>query len=163
MRSSPAFAGLALELPVVTLADRVACGLLPTAGAFGASVLLRHDLPLPAVAAVVAGLGLAAIQVRNWTRSKARPTLLLEQLPDGSLQVTVPGAAPVPATLGRRTRRLGPSVFLEVHFASGGRRRRYARWLTRFDVPRGALRRWTVVLPTCGRVLARDGRPVTLA
>ena len=151
MRSSPAFAGLALELPAVTVADGLAIALVPLAGTFAGWVLGRHEWEGLAVLAPVVALGIAVIQVCFWTRSRRRPSLWLELLPDGSLQVRRARQGPVPATLGRRTRRLGPSVFLELGFAFGGRRTRYGRWLTRFDVPAAVLRRWTVVLPTCGR------------
>ncbi len=152
MRSSPAFAGLALELPAVTVADRVATALALAAGAFVGWIAARHGAVGLAVLAPLAGLCVAAVQVYAQARSRRWPSLRLERLPDGSLQVCRAGQPPVAATLGRRTRRLGPSVFLEVDFAFGGRRMRYGRWLTRFDVPAAALRRWTVVLPTCGRV-----------
>ncbi|HET7203091.1 MAG TPA: hypothetical protein VFI92_06950 [Steroidobacteraceae bacterium] len=142
---------MALELPAVTVADRVAAVLALLAGVFPGWILARHGLPGLAALALVVAVGTAAARIRIWKRSRLRPALRLELLPDGSLQVCGQGQNPRPATLGPRTRRLGPSVFLEVDFASGGRRARYGRWLTRFDVPEAALRRWTVVLPTCGR------------
>lgn len=151
MRSSAAYVGLALELPAVTVADRLAAALVLFAGVFGARVLAVHGQPALAALAAVLALGTVAIQVRHWTLSRERPAVLLERLPGGALLASTAGEAPARATLGHRTRRLGPSVFLEVDFAFGGRRTRYARWLTRFDVPAAALRRWTVVLPSCGR------------
>jgi hypothetical protein len=142
---------LALELPAVTVADRVTAALVLLAGVFGARVLALHGQQALAAMPAVLALGTVAIQVRRWTRSRERPAVLLERLPSGALQVSTAGETPARATLGHRTRRLGPSVFLEVDFAFGSRRMRYARWLTRFDVPAVALRRWSVVLPSCGR------------
>ena len=55
MRSSPAYAALALELPPVTLADRLAAGLTMAAGAYGAAVLTGQDQV--ALAAVMALAG----------------------------------------------------------------------------------------------------------
>ena len=150
MRSSPAYAGLALELPATTLAARVPAVLVPLAGAFGVAVALRLGFDAAAaVPALLAGAALA-MQARNWTRSGRAPALRLECGADGTLQLHGAAPAPVRATLGPRTRRLGPSVFLDLRFAIGGRERRLGCWLTHFDVPAGVLRRWTVVLPARG-------------
>jgi hypothetical protein len=163
VRSSPAYAALVLDLPVVTIADRATAALAVLAGAFGAWVLARHGHTAIACVTLCAGATVACMQVLLWTRSSLRPRLRLERDPDGALRVHARGTTPVPATVGPGTRRLGISVFLDIRFVRNGRRARYGRWLTPFDVPAAALRRWTVVLPSSGRRLARDGRPVTLA
>lgn len=149
MRSSPAYAGLALELPARTLAERATFVLVPLAGACGAWVLWRHGhaVPWAGVPAALA-VGVLAMQARLWTRSS--PRLRLERRQDGALVLVGLGPVPLVAALGPRTRRLGPSVFLDLRFAICGREHRLSRWLTRFDVPGGTLRRWTVVLPSCG-------------
>jgi hypothetical protein len=151
VRSSPAYAGLALELPAVTVADRVAVVLVLAAGAFVGSIGYRQGFAGVAVSTASLAVGVAVMQWRIWTRSRLLPPARLELLPGGSLQVRLAGQGATPARLGHRTRRLGPSVFLELHFASGGRRMRYGRWLTAWDVPTAVLRRWSVVLPVCGR------------
>ena len=151
MRSSPAYAGLALELPAVTLADRVAVVLVLAAGAFVGSIGHRQGFACVAVSTASLAMGVAVVQWRMWTRSRLRPAARLELLPDGSLQVRLAGQGATPARLGQRTRQLGPSVFLELHFAFRGRHMRYRRWLTAWDVPTALLRRWSVVLPVCGR------------
>ena len=152
MRSSPAYAGLALELLAVTVADRMAVVLVLAAGAFVGSIGYRHGFAGVALSTASLAVGVAVTQWRIiWTRSRLRPAARLELLPDGSLQVRLARRGAAPARLGHRTRQLGPSVFLELHFASGGRRMRYRRWLTAWDVPPVVLRRWSVVLPVCGR------------
>ena len=151
MRSSPAYAGLALELPSVTVANRLAAALAIGAGTYGANVLAGQGATAAGVVVACAGLAAAGVQVANWTRARTRPGLRLELRPDGSLQVRAGTGTAVPATLGGGTRRVGPSVFLDVHFAIGGRTRQYRRWLTPLDVPAAVLRRWSVVLPRSGR------------
>ena len=163
MRSLPAYAALVLDLPAVTIADRATAALVLLAGAFGAWVLYRHGHTAIAFVTLCAGSTVACMQMLLWTRSSLQPRLRLERDPDGALRVYARGMAPVPATVGPGTRRLGASVFLDIRFVRDGRRARYGRWLTPFDVPAAALRRWTVVLPSSGRGLARDAPPVTLA
>jgi hypothetical protein len=163
VRSSPAYAALVLDVPAVTIADRATATLVVLAGAFGAWVLSRHGHAAIACVTLGAGSAVACMQVLLWTRSSLRPPLRLERDADGALRVHARGAAPVPVTVGPGTRRLGASVFLDIRFVRDGRRARCGRWLTPFDVPAAVLRRWTVVLPSSGRRLARDGRPVTLA
>jgi hypothetical protein len=142
---------LALELPAVTVADRAAVVLVLAAGAFVGSIGYRQGFAGVAVATASLAVGVAVMQWRIWTRSRLRPRARLELRPDGSLQVRLAGHGAAPARLGHRTRQLGPSFFLELQFTSGGRRMRYRRWLTAWDVPRAVLRRWSVVLPVCGR------------
>jgi hypothetical protein len=118
------------------------------AGVFGGWVLARHGFGLLAATAPLVAL---AVSARVWTQSRLRAGPRLERRADGTLSVCGAGETAIPALLGRRTRRLGPSVFLEVGFVRNGRRTRYVRWLTPFDVPANTLRRWTVVLPCSGR------------
>ena len=150
MRSSPAYADLVLELPSVTVADCVGAALVVAAGAYGVAVFAGQGFPMLALAVGCASLVVAARQVLIWTRSRRRSVWRLELCPDGSLQVCVHGG-PVAATLGPRTRRLGPSVVLDLQFTLGGERSHYQSWLTPLDVPAHVLRRWTVVLPFSGR------------
>ena len=85
-------------------------------------------------------------------RWSAPPEALRLRLgPDGALYLQAGNAPAAVATLGPGTRRLGPSVFLDLRVASAGRRR-VCRWLTPLDVTDADLRRWTVVLPHCGGV-----------
>jgi len=151
VRSSPAYAALGLELPPVTLADRLAAGLAIAAGAYGAAVLADQGQVMLAIVVATAGALATASQVIRWARSRRRAPLRLERSADGSLQVRVGAGPAVPAEIGAGTRHLGPSVFLEVRFASGGRTTLYRGWLTPFDAPAAVLRRWSVVLPRSGR------------
>ena len=151
MRSSPAYAALALELPPVTFADRLAATLTTVAGAYGAAVLARQDAVALAAVVALTGAVATAMQVVRWARSRRRAPWRLERGADGLLHVRAGAAPAAPAVLGRGTRRLGPSVFLDVRFAFGGRTALYRRWLTPLDVPGDLLRRWSVVLPRSGR------------
>jgi hypothetical protein len=163
VRSSPAYAALVLDLPAVTVAERASVALVLLAGAFGAWVLGRHGHTAFAFVTLCTGSTLACVQMLLWTRSRLRPRRRLERAPDGALRVCVGGVFAVPATVAPGTRRLGASVYLDIHFVLDGRRARYGCWLTPYDVPGAELRRWTVVLPSSGRGLARDAPPVTLA
>jgi len=149
VQSSPAYADLVLELPRVTVADRVAVALSIVAGGHGAAVLAGQGATTAAL--VVACAGVLAATHLTWTRSRRSPAWRLERCPDGSLQVRTGGGGAVPAVLGHGTRRVGTSVFLDLRFAIGGRTAGYRRWLTSWDVPVQVLRRWTVVLPSSGR------------
>jgi hypothetical protein len=152
VRSSPAFAGSDLEVPAVTLAERASAVLPWLAAAFAAWVCARHELALAGVLPVLLAACVTARQNQCWTRSRSRPALVVEYRTDRVLRVRLRDDGPFPAVLGGGTRLLGPSVFLDLRFAVGGRQVRCRRWLTVFDVPADTLRRWTVVLPTCGRV-----------
>lgn len=151
MRSSPAYAGLVLELPPVTLADRIAAVLVAVAGAHGAAVLAGQGATTAAAVVVCASALVVVGQAAGWTRTGRRAPLRLERRPDGSLRVRTAAGYAVPAWLGTGTRRVGSTVFLDVRLAIDGRPARYRRWLTRFDLPRAELRRWSVVLPGSGR------------
>jgi len=133
----------------VTVADRVSVLLAGFAGVFGGWVLARHGFGLLAATVPLVALVVAA---GVWTQSRSRAGPRLVRRADGTLSVCCAGETAVPAVLEGRTRRLGPSVFLEVGFVRNGRHTRYVRWLTPFDVPANILRRWTVVLPCSGRV-----------
>lgn len=150
MRSSPAYVGSSLELPAVTVADRIAAALVLLAGLFAAWAFGRQGAAGPAVLALGAAFAAAAQQAISWTRSNRQATLRLERLADGRLQVRRGASTPVPASIGAQTRLLGPSVFLDLTFATGGHGERCRRWITPFDAPAQALRRWTVLLPSAG-------------
>jgi hypothetical protein len=151
VQSSPPFGVSSLELPAVTIADRAAAGVGLFVGPFLGYVLWRHGLPFLAVLAAGGTTVAVVMQAFSWTRSRLHPPRWLECAVDGQVQVRVGGGPPGPARLRSTTRRLGPSVFLDVEYTHGRRRLRYRRWLTALDVPADALRRWSVVLPTCGR------------
>ncbi len=154
MRSSPAFAALDLELPPVTLAARLAGVLVPLAAAYAAGALLVQGHDGPAVL-VLAGAALECV-LRLVRRRSARPgTMRLRLGPDGALYLLAGDAPAAVATIGPGTRRLGPSVFLDLRVATAGGCRRVCRWLTPFDVAAADLRRWTVILPHCGGMASR--------
>lgn len=150
MRSSPAYAGSSLELPAVTVADRLAVAMVLCAGLFAAWGLARQGAVGLAGLALAAAFVAATQQAVSWTRSKQQPPWRLERLADGRLQARRGSLAPVPAAINTRTRLLGPSVFLDLTFATGGNGERYRCWITPFDAPAQALRRWTVCLPGAG-------------
>lgn len=151
MLSSPRFGASALELPPVTVADRGAAVVVLLAGPFLALVAWRHGLQPWAFVSVTGAVVAFTIQVRSWTRSRLRPALQLEAAPAGTLRVRLAGGAPLPARLRPASRRIGPSVVLDVEYTVGPRRQRHRRWLTAWDVPADAVRRLTVVLPRSGR------------
>ncbi len=152
MRSSRQFASSPLELPPVTVVDRGSAVLMLMAGAFLAWEFARQGQIVAAagagaLAAVAAGWMRRSWQIASRSRLQA---MALRRLGDGRLQVVVAGVSAVAATIGAGTRLLGPSVFLELHFAFAGGRVRYRKWLTPLDVPAEVLRHWIVVLPHGG-------------
>ena len=134
----------------MTVADRAAAVLVLLAGAFAAWACVRAGSAGLAAAAGTASVVTATSQAFFWTRSRSRPRLVLERLGDGRLQARRGDVRPVPLSIGARSRLLGPSVFLDVTFASGSKTVRCRRWITPCDVPAQALRRWTVLLPSAG-------------
>ena len=152
MRSSPASADSSLELPRVTAADLAAGALVALATAFLAWAVVRSDGSMAAVLLpVLAGGTIVAAQARSWIRSRRQPGRRLVACVDGSLWLHTTGQVPCRSTLGVGTRLLGPSVFLDLVVASNPAGERYRTWLTPFDVPSPAIRRWSVILPGCGR------------
>ncbi len=148
MRSSPAFAALDLELPPVTFAARLAGVLVPLAAAYAAWALVvqgHGGLAMLVLAGAALGCGLHLVR----RRSVRHGAMWLRLGTDGALYLLAGDAPAAMATLGPGTRRLGPSVFLDLRVASAGGCRRVCRWLTPFDVAAADLRRWIVVLPHC--------------
>jgi hypothetical protein len=127
-------------------AQAVSAGLLVAAGLFAGWVLRRHGLDALAGAATAAGLLAGLLQARAWRRARRAPAVRLRRAPDGGLWLESAAAA-VAVQAGPATRILGPSVFLDLR-ASDTQARRC--WLTPLDLPPGALRRLTLVLPRSG-------------
>jgi hypothetical protein len=139
---------LDLELPAVTLAARLAGVLVPLAAAYAALALAvqGHDgLAMLVLGGAALGCGLHLVRRRSVRQGSMR----LRLGADGALYLLAGDAPVAMATLGPGTRRLGPSVFLDLRVASAGGCRRVCRWLTPFDVAAADLRRWIVVLPHC--------------
>ena len=155
MRSSPAFAVSSLELPAVTAADRIAAALVPLAALFVTWACARAGIGGWWVVGVAGGAGglaclHAALAVR---RARRAPLRRLDVRGDGTMTLrTAGGQAPCPVTVGRGTRLLGPSVFLDLRTSSPGAEGRLRYWISPFDAPAHVLRQWSVVLPRCGRV-----------
>ena len=151
MRSSPAFAALDLELPPVTFAARLTGVLVPLAAAYaawGLDVQGHGGLAILVLTGTALGIGLYFVGRRS-----VHPGVMRLRLgTDGTLSLQTGSAPAAVATLGPGTRRLGPSVFLDLRVASSGGCRRVCCWLTPFDVAAADLRRWIVVLPHCGGV-----------
>jgi hypothetical protein len=101
---------------------------------------------------VLAGIVLVTVQVQAWTRARRQPARRLVAAPDGSLWLHLAGRAPSRITIGVGTRLVGPTVFLDLAVASNPAVRRLRAWLTPFDVPAQAIRRWSVILPRSGQV-----------
>jgi hypothetical protein len=142
---------LDLELPPVTLAERLARVLVLPAGAYAAWTLLAQGHGT-AAALVLAGATLATVlDARRGLRAGLQRTRLRLGT-DGVLHLQSGASPAATVILGPGTRRLGPSVFLDLRVASAGDRRRTCLWLTPFDVAAADLRRWTVALPLCGGV-----------
>ncbi|MGL6221981.1 MAG: hypothetical protein ACRC6L_00190 [Steroidobacteraceae bacterium] len=153
MRSSPAFAVSSLELPAVAAADRIAGLLVLLAALFVAWACARAGAAGWLVVALVLAGGLdSARRLLVWRRASGAPAHRLDCLDDGTLWLSAPGKPACRVLVGRGTRLLGPSVFLDLHAASPVLAGRYRYWLLPFDAPAQALRRWSVVLPHCWRV-----------
>ena len=153
MRSSPAFVVSSLELPAVAAADRVAGLLVLLAALFVGWACARAGAgPWPVAAMVLAGCLDHARRQLAWHRARGAPRRHLEVRGDGSLWLGTPGEPACRVLVGRGTRLLGPSVFLDLRAASPAPGGRYRCWLLPFDAPEAVLRRWSVVLPHCWRV-----------
>ena len=100
---------------------------------------------------LLAGSSILVALTRSWMRSRRQPARRLVARADGSLWLHTAGQAPCRSTLGVGTRLLGPSVFLDLVVDSNRAGERFRTWLTPFDVPSPAIRRWSVVMPRCGR------------
>ena len=156
MRSSPASVDSSLELPRVTAADLAAGALVSLATAFLAWAVVRTDGSMTTfLVSLLAGGSIVAGQARSWMRSTRQPGRRLVACADGSLWLHTSGQVPCRSTLGVGTRLLGPSVFLDLVVDSNPTGERFRTWLTPLDVPALAIRRWSVVLPRCGRAARR--------
>ena len=153
MRSSPAFVVSSLELPAVAAADRIAGLLVLLAALFVGWACARAGAAAWLVAAVGLAGGLdSARRLVAWRRTSGSPAYRLDFLGDGTLWLSAPGKPACRVLVGRGTRLLGPSVFLDLHAASPVLAGRYRYWLLPFDAPEQVLRHWSVVLPRCWRV-----------
>ena len=152
MRSSPASVDLSLELPPVTAADRAAGAMAALASAYVAWAVVRSGGSMTAsLLLLLAGSSIVAALARSWVRAKRQPARRLVACADGSLWLHVAGQGPSRTTIGVGTRVIGPSVFLDLRVESNPTGERFCTWLTPLDVPSSAIRRWSVVLPRCGR------------
>jgi hypothetical protein len=106
---------------------------------------------LLAATLVAGGAGVAA-QMACWCRRRRQPARRLHAAPDGTLWLQTAGQPDRRVTLGRATRLLGPSVYLDLHAVSPEPAWRSRRWISPFDAPEYVLRQWSVVLPRSGRV-----------
>jgi hypothetical protein len=137
-------------VPAVTLADRLADVLACLAACLLAWSCARQGQWTAAIAVAV----LSAAAAVAWTvRGRQAPprTIRIDAGAPGELWVTRVGQAPRRMYVGRNTRRIGPSVFLDLRADDPGPDARLRRWLTPLDVRAAALRQWSVVLPRCGR------------
>jgi hypothetical protein len=105
------------------------------------------------VAAVILAGGIyCARRLLAWRQASTAPRRRLDFMGVGTLWLSTPGQPACRVLVGRRTRLLGPSVFLDLYAASPVLAGRYRFWLLPFDAPEPVLRRWSVVLPSCWRV-----------
>jgi hypothetical protein len=150
VRSSPASGASGLELPAVTLADRLADVLAVLAACLLAWACTRAG---HATAGVVVAVLSATVAVARLGRGRRKPprTIRIDLGRQGQLCVARAGQPPRRMYVGRDTRILGPSVYLDLRAETPGPDARVRRWLTPLDVPGAALRQWSVVLPRCGR------------
>ena len=153
MRSSPVSADSSLELPRVTAADMAAGALVALATAFLAWAVVRSDgwSKTAVLLLVLAGGTMVAVLAWSWRRSRRQPARRLVACADGSLWLHTAGHTPCRMAIGVGTRLIGPSVFLDLLVDSNPAGERFRTWLTPFDVPSPAIRRWSVVMPRCGR------------
>jgi hypothetical protein len=132
-----------VELPRWPLADRATLALAAAAAVALELLVAREGVAVPGLAMLVAG----GLVLHLWRLRRARPQALELGSADASLRFA--GGPPVPCTLGRSTRVLGPTVVLHWRSTAGCG----ALWLTPADLPRPLLRMLTV------RLVAR-ARPV---
>jgi len=152
VRSSRAYGTSRLELPAVTVADRASMMLVVLAAVFGAYAALRQGMSPLAVCWVFVGMLVSFAQANLWRSARRRPCRWLECAPDGTLRLHQAGMAPTPVRLGASTRLLGATLVMEIRCGDTAGAERCRWWLTPLDVPREALRRWTIVLLATGRV-----------
>lgn len=153
MQSSRAYAVSNLELPAVTAAGGAGGVLALLASAFLAWTGLRGGIAGGVAGTVVlAGTAYVACLLGQWRRACSAPARQLEARPDGSIWLLEAGAAPVAMAIGRGTRLLGPSVFLDLRVADPRSTARLRCWITPLDAPGHVVRQWSVVLPRGGRV-----------
>jgi len=136
----------------VTAAGRAAGAMVALATAFLAWAVVRSGGPTTAsLLLLLAGSSIVAALARSWMRSRRQPARRLVACADGSLWLHTAGHTPCRMAIGVGTRLIGPSVFLDLLVDSNPAGERFRTWLTPFDVPSSAIRRWSVVLPRCGR------------
>jgi hypothetical protein len=153
VRSSPASVVSSLELPPVTAADRAVGALVALATSFLAWRVARLGGSMAAwLPWVLGGAGIVTGQVVARGRAMRLPVRRLVACADGSLWLHTAGRAPCRMAIGVGTRLVGPSVFLDLGVASNPSAKRIRTWLTPFDVPAQAIRRWCVILPRAGQV-----------
>ena len=137
----------------MTAADLAVGAMVALATAFLAWAVVRSGGSVTAsLLLLLAGNSIVALQARSWMRSRGNPARRLVACTDGSLWLLTAGRDPCRTTIGVGTRTLGPSVFLDLQVESTPAGERFRTWLTPFDVPAAAIRRWTVVLPRSGRL-----------
>lgn len=137
----------------MTAADLAVGATVALATAFLAWTVVRSGGPPTAsLLLLLAGSSIVATEVRAWMRCRGQPARRLVACADGSLWLHTAGQTPCRAMIGVGTRLIGPSVFLDLLADSNPPGERLRTWLTPFDVPTQAIRRWSVVLPRCGRV-----------
>jgi hypothetical protein len=140
----------------VTAADLAAGAMVSLAAAFLAWSVVRSGGAMTALPLLLVGGGsILAGQVRSCRHSARQPDRRLVARADGSIWLHTAGQAPCRTTIGVGTRLLGPSVFLDLVVDSNLAGGRFRTWLTPFDVPSQAIRRWSVLLPRCGRTDCR--------
>lgn len=150
MRSSPASGASGLELPAVTLADRLADVLAVMAACLLAWACARAGHAVAGLAVAVLAAAAAVVRVGRGRRTPPR-TIRIAVGPQGQLWVAHAGQPPRRMYVGRDSRTLGPSVYIDLRAETPGPGARVRRWLTPLDVPGAALRQLSVVLPRCGR------------
>jgi hypothetical protein len=153
VRSSPAYAVSNLELPAVGAAQKAGGLLVMLATAFAAWTGFRAGVAVWIPGAVcLAGLVVVARFWGHWRDARCAPARQLEARPDGSIWLHQAGVGPVALAVGRGTRLLGPSVFLDLRVGGTERPGRVQCWITPFDVPEHVMRQWSVVLLCDGRL-----------
>lgn len=130
---------------------------------FGAYAALRQGAYAGAATVLGAGSFAVVLQVIGWVRSARAPRRCLETTPGGAITLRQDGGPALPVRLRPATRILGTSVYIDVDCGVSTVYPRVRCWITPLDVPRDALRRWTIVLLAAGQAGNRDGSPVAVA
>jgi hypothetical protein len=144
--SSRGSVAITLELPARTTGERASRVLAVLAVLAAGWVSARY--PGTALPWAITAIAAVALWVAG---ARPRDLRALAVQPGGRWRVEGPGGRRASAIPGPGTRRLGPTVVLDVRADATARSLGCRLWLTPADLPAATLRRLAVRLPVAGR------------